>query len=186
MSLGRIQGGGAHPARAPLKIGKNMIFLAYNRDFSHKIPRKFSRLPPLGAIFVRTPPNLKSWIRPCVPSSVRVVILIRPVQEADTSLDGLYPTTEKLDHSSIFRDSQGMNNTCTISNSVISVSALTWLIGFLYDWNLQFLRKELLFKLKFISLGHRWLWPILAILFRPFMFHAPKDSFILQLGYFLS
>ena len=79
-----------------------------------------------GAIFViPPPPNLKSWIRPCVPSSVRVVIWIRPAQEADTSLDGLYPTTEKLDHSSIFRDSQGMNNTCTISNSVISVLALT-------------------------------------------------------------
>ena len=41
---GRIQGGGgAHPARAPLKVGKNM-----------------------GAIFLSAPPpDLKSWIRPC-------------------------------------------------------------------------------------------------------------------------
>jgi hypothetical protein len=36
---GRIQGGGAHPARAPPpKIGKKNVFLAENRDFSHEIP----------------------------------------------------------------------------------------------------------------------------------------------------
>ena len=55
---GRIQGG-AHPARPPPpppKIGKNMIFFAQNRDFSHEIPQKFSRLPPLGAIFLTAPP----------------------------------------------------------------------------------------------------------------------------------
>ena len=28
------------------------------------MPQKFSRLPPLGAIFLSAPPNLKSWIRP--------------------------------------------------------------------------------------------------------------------------
>ena len=39
----RGEGGGAHPARAPPKIGKNMIF---RRDFSHEIPQTFSRLPP--------------------------------------------------------------------------------------------------------------------------------------------
>ena len=88
---GRIQGE-AHPARAPPKIGKNMIFwrkivifhtkypknvraslrnwkkydfLAYNRDFSHEIPQQFLRLPPLSAIFLSAPPNLKSWILPC-------------------------------------------------------------------------------------------------------------------------
>ena len=39
-------GGGVHPALAPPpKIGKNMIFLALNRDFSHEIPQKF-RAPP--------------------------------------------------------------------------------------------------------------------------------------------
>ena len=38
--------GVAHPARAPPKIGKNKIFLVYNRDFSHEIPQHFSRLPP--------------------------------------------------------------------------------------------------------------------------------------------
>ena len=90
---GRIQGV-AHPARALPKIGKNMIFwrkivifhtkypnnfraslrnwkrydfLASNRDFSHEIHQKFSRLPPLEAIFLSAPPpNLKSWIRPCL------------------------------------------------------------------------------------------------------------------------
>ena len=30
----------------PKKIGKNKIFLAQYRDFSHEIPHKFSRLPP--------------------------------------------------------------------------------------------------------------------------------------------
>jgi hypothetical protein len=60
---GRIHG--AHPARIPPKIGKKYDFLAQNRDVSHEIPQKFSRLLPLGAIFLSAPPNLKSWIRPC-------------------------------------------------------------------------------------------------------------------------
>ena len=48
---GWIQGG-AYPARAPSpKIGKNLIFLHINRDFSHKIPQNFSGLPPLATIF---------------------------------------------------------------------------------------------------------------------------------------
>ena len=47
---------GADPGGGPPKIGKNMIFLAYNRDFSHEIPQKISRLPPLGVIFLNAPP----------------------------------------------------------------------------------------------------------------------------------
>ena len=43
--------GGVHPARAPPKIGKNMIFWRKIMIFSHEIPQKFSHLPPLGAIF---------------------------------------------------------------------------------------------------------------------------------------
>jgi hypothetical protein len=55
---GRIQGGGLPP-----KIGKNMIFLRKIVIFLHEIPQKFSRLRPLGAIFLSAPPpNLKSWI----------------------------------------------------------------------------------------------------------------------------
>jgi hypothetical protein len=53
---GRIQG--AHPARAPLKLEKNMIFWRKIVYFSHEIPQKFSRLPPLGHIFLRVPPPL--------------------------------------------------------------------------------------------------------------------------------
>ena len=53
----------------PPKIGKKYDFLAQNRDFSHEIPQIFSRLPPLGAIFLSaSPPNLKFWIRPCISS----------------------------------------------------------------------------------------------------------------------
>ena len=54
---GRIRGGGQ---AAPLKLDKNVIFLAKNRDFSHEIPQKFSRLPPLGEFFFNcTPPYLE-------------------------------------------------------------------------------------------------------------------------------
>ena len=45
---------------APLKLEKNMIFFAENRDFSHEIPQQFSRLPPFGAIFLSAPPPL-TW-----------------------------------------------------------------------------------------------------------------------------
>ena len=44
-SHGRIQGGGAHPARAPLKLEK-IRFFGVNRDFSDEIPKQFSGLPP--------------------------------------------------------------------------------------------------------------------------------------------
>ena len=46
-----------------LKLGKKYLF-AQNRDFSHEIPQKCSRLATLGAIILSAPPNLKSWIRP--------------------------------------------------------------------------------------------------------------------------
>jgi hypothetical protein len=36
--------------------GKNMIFWRKIVFFSHEIPQKFSRLPPLGAIFLSAPP----------------------------------------------------------------------------------------------------------------------------------
>jgi hypothetical protein len=53
--------------RTTLRNWKKLDFLVYNRDFSHGIPQKFSRLPPLGAIFLSAPPpNLKSWIRSCI------------------------------------------------------------------------------------------------------------------------
>ena len=46
-NAGADSGGGALAGCAPppLKLEKNMIFLAQNRDFSHEIPQKFSRLP---------------------------------------------------------------------------------------------------------------------------------------------
>ena len=47
---GRIQG-------APLpKIGKNILLWRKIVIFLHEIPQKISRLPPLGAIFLSTPP----------------------------------------------------------------------------------------------------------------------------------
>ena len=47
---------GGRTRRAPPKIGKTNYFFAWNRDFSHEIPPQFSRLPPLGAIFLSAPP----------------------------------------------------------------------------------------------------------------------------------
>ena len=41
-----------------------MIFFAQNRDFSHEISPKFSRLATLCAIILNAPPNLNHWIRP--------------------------------------------------------------------------------------------------------------------------
>jgi hypothetical protein len=50
---------------APSAIGKNMIFWRNIMIFHTKYPKKISRLPPLGAIFLSAPPpNLKSWNRP--------------------------------------------------------------------------------------------------------------------------
>ena len=42
---GRIQGGGAHPARAPPKIGKNMIFFGVKSWFFTWNTPKISRAP---------------------------------------------------------------------------------------------------------------------------------------------
>jgi hypothetical protein len=52
---GRIQGGRAPGARPP-KIGKNMIFWCKIVIIHTKYPIKFSRLPPLGAIFLSAHP----------------------------------------------------------------------------------------------------------------------------------
>jgi hypothetical protein len=64
---------GADPggAPAPPKIGKDMIFWR-KIVFSHEIPQQFVCLPPLGAIFLSAPPNLKSWIRPCVINQLNI------------------------------------------------------------------------------------------------------------------
>ena len=56
---GRIQGGRGGGGLPP-KIGKNMIFLRKIVIFLHEIPQKFSRLRPLGAIFLSAPPPL-TW-----------------------------------------------------------------------------------------------------------------------------
>jgi hypothetical protein len=80
---GRIQGGGAHPARAPPKIGKKRKigckivifhmkypknfrtslrnwkkydFLALNRDFSHEIPQNFRTSLHSAQFFLSVPP----------------------------------------------------------------------------------------------------------------------------------
>jgi len=53
---------GADPGRGrtrrarPLKLEKNMIFLRKIVIFHTKYPQKFSRLPPLGAIFFKCAP----------------------------------------------------------------------------------------------------------------------------------
>jgi hypothetical protein len=55
-NTGADPGGGVHSTRAPgarpPKIGKNMIFWRKIVIFSHEIPQKCSRLPPLGAILL--------------------------------------------------------------------------------------------------------------------------------------
>ena len=59
------------------KIGKNMNFWREIAIFLHEMPQIFSRFPPLGAIFLSAPPpppNLKSWIRPCMMLVLDVLI----------------------------------------------------------------------------------------------------------------
>ena len=59
---GRIQG--AHPARAPPKIGKNMIFWRKIVIFHTKYPNNFRASLRSAQMFEVRPPNLKFWIRP--------------------------------------------------------------------------------------------------------------------------
>ena len=61
---GRIQGGGTHPARAPPKIGKNMIFWRKIVIFHTKYPNNFRASLRSAQMFEVRPPNLKFWIRP--------------------------------------------------------------------------------------------------------------------------
>ena len=55
---------------------KKSDFLAYNRDFSHEIPQKCSRLPPLGAIFLSAPPPYLEFLDP--PLYYIVCVMSRP------------------------------------------------------------------------------------------------------------
>ena len=62
----QAQGGGAYPASAPPKIGKNMIFWRKIVIFHTKYPKKFRASLHSAQFFLSaSPPNLKSWIRPC-------------------------------------------------------------------------------------------------------------------------
>ena len=67
-SRGGSKGGGAHPASAPPKIGKNMIFWRKIVIFHTKYPNNF-RASLHSALFFKVPPpppppppNLKSWM----------------------------------------------------------------------------------------------------------------------------
>ena len=68
-------GGGGHPARAPPKIGKNMIFFGVKSwFFTRNIPKIFAPPSARRNFFKCAPPNLKSWIRPwIVPITTNVV-----------------------------------------------------------------------------------------------------------------
>jgi hypothetical protein len=62
---GRIQG--SQPARAPPKIGKNMIFFGVKSwFFTRNTPKTFAPPSARHNLFKCAPPNLKSWIRPWV------------------------------------------------------------------------------------------------------------------------
>ena len=70
---GADPGGGAHPARAPPKMGKNKIFW-------HKIVIFHTKYPKYGAFFLSAPPpNLKSWIRPWY---IHVYLPLSPIRLA--------------------------------------------------------------------------------------------------------
>ena len=58
-------GGGAHPARAPPKIGKNKIFWRKIVIFTRNTPTFFAPPSAWRNFFKCAPSNLKSWIRPC-------------------------------------------------------------------------------------------------------------------------
>ena len=60
--------GGAPGARPP-KIGKNMIFWRKIVIFHTKYPNNFALPSTRRNIFKCAPPNLKSWIRPCIRTS---------------------------------------------------------------------------------------------------------------------
>ena len=63
---GGSKGGGAHPASAPPKIGKNMIFWRKIVIFHTKYSKMFRASLRSTQFFLSAPPppNLKSWIRP--------------------------------------------------------------------------------------------------------------------------
>jgi hypothetical protein len=63
---GRIQWG-AHPARAPLKLGKIWFFWRKIVIFHTKYPKILRTSLRSALFFWVRPPNLKSWIRPCIP-----------------------------------------------------------------------------------------------------------------------
>ena len=60
---GRSRGGGAHLARAPPRIGKNMIFWRKIVIFHTKYHKNFAPPSARCNFFKCAPPNLKSWIR---------------------------------------------------------------------------------------------------------------------------
>ena len=69
---GSREGGGAPGERPPPpKFGKNMIFWRKIVIFHTKYPNNFR-----ASLRSAPPPNLKSWIRPCTVSVIKVLVLV--------------------------------------------------------------------------------------------------------------
>ena len=70
-------GGGAHPARAPSKIGKNLIFWRKIVIFHTKYPHNFrASLCWRNFLSAAPPPNLKTWIRPCIVIKIENILFV--------------------------------------------------------------------------------------------------------------
>ena len=65
---GRFQwgGGGRAPGARPPKIGEDMIFWRKIVNFHTKYPKYYRASLRSAQFFLSAPPNLKSWIRPCI------------------------------------------------------------------------------------------------------------------------
>jgi hypothetical protein len=63
---GRIQGGGAPGARPPLKLEKIWFFGVKSWFFTRNTQKYFAPPSARRNFFKCAPPNLKSWIRPCL------------------------------------------------------------------------------------------------------------------------
>jgi hypothetical protein len=69
---------GAHPERAPPKIGKNKIFWRKIVIFHTKYLKNCRASLRSAQFFLSAPPNLKSWIRPWIGCALRVFQLLSP------------------------------------------------------------------------------------------------------------
>jgi hypothetical protein len=94
--------GGAHPGRAPpLKLEKIWFFWRKIVIFHTNYPKNFRASLRSAQFFQVRPPNLKTWIRPCIGMSCLTLCILCRYEDKSMKNNSFSETVEHVKHISV-------------------------------------------------------------------------------------